>query len=75
MAKDFGVANYTARKVSEGLVLVIADGTAPYVNTRVTLEQLSWRIWPPRIGLYFDTPALHCRPCGRSSSPVSSSIP
>jgi hypothetical protein len=56
MAKDFGVANYTARKVSEGLVLVIADGTAPYVNTRVTLEQLSWRIWPPRIGLYFDTP-------------------
>jgi hypothetical protein len=56
MAKDFGVANYTARKVSEGLVLVTADGTAPYLNTRVTLEQLPWRIWPPRIGLYFDTP-------------------
>ena len=58
MAKEFGVATYTAMKVTEVLVLITAHGTAPNWNTRVTLEQLPWRIWPPRFGLYFDTPDI-----------------
>ena len=58
MAKEFGVATYVAMKVTEALVLITAHGTAPNWNTRVTLEQLPWRIWPPRFGLYFDTPDI-----------------
>ena len=58
MAKEFGVATYVAMKVTEALVLITAHGTAPNWNTRVALEQLPWRIWPPRFGLYFDTPDI-----------------
>jgi hypothetical protein len=58
MAKEFGVATYIAMKVTEILVLITAHGAAPNRNTRVTLEQLPWRIWPPRFGLYFDTPGV-----------------
>jgi hypothetical protein len=58
MSKEFGVATYTAIKVADVLVLITAHGTAPNWNTSVTLEQLPWRIWPPRFGLFFDTPDI-----------------
>jgi hypothetical protein len=56
MAKDYGIASYSAARVTDSLLLIAAVGVAPNWNTRVTLEQLPWRIWPPHFALYFDTP-------------------
>lgn len=58
MAKEYGIATYRAVKMLDALLLITAEGVAPNWNTRVTLEQLPWRIWPPRFALYFDSPDI-----------------
>jgi hypothetical protein len=57
MTKEFGVAHtYEAARIHGAAVVIVAVGEAPYLNTRVTLEQLPWRIYPPHFGLFFETP-------------------
>ena len=59
MTKEFGVARtYEAARIHGAAVVIIAAGEAPYLNTRVTLEQLPWRIYPPHFGLFFETPEI-----------------
>lgn len=59
MAKDFGVAHdYQAARLTDFAILIAAVGEAPNLNTRVTLEQLPWRIYPPHFGLFFETPQI-----------------
>jgi hypothetical protein len=59
MTKEFGVAHlYQATRLTDFAVLIVAIGEAPNLNTRVTLEQLPWRIYPPHFGLFFETPQI-----------------
>jgi hypothetical protein len=59
MLKDYGIAQYyQAARLLDTAVLIVAAGQAPNLNTRVTLEQLPWRIFPPLFGLFFETPEV-----------------
>lgn len=54
MSKHFGVGRYAALRIADAAILIVATGTAPNSTTTVTLEQLPWRIFPSRFGLFFD---------------------
>lgn len=54
MSKHYGVGRYAALRIADPVILIVATGTAPNRTTHVTLEQLPWRIYPPRFGLFFD---------------------
>ncbi len=60
MAKEYGVAQIyrAARAPGFPLVVICAAGETPNLNTRVTIEQLPWRIFPPHFGLFFETPPI-----------------
>jgi len=59
MSKQYGIARlYQALRLADTAVLIMAVGEAPNFNTRVSLEQLPWRIFPPQFGLFFDTPEI-----------------
>ncbi len=57
MAKEFGEAIYTAYR-QNGVLRVTATGHKPTLQTKVTFEQLPFLIFPPRLGLFFDTEGL-----------------
>jgi hypothetical protein len=59
MTKEFGIAQlYQAARLTDAAVIVVATGETPNFNTRVTIEQLPWRIYPPHFGLFFETPEI-----------------
>ena len=59
MTKEFGIAQlYQAARLTDAAVIIIATGETPNFNTRVTIEQLPWRIYPPHFGLFFETPEI-----------------
>ena len=59
MTKEFGIAQlYQAARLTDAAVIIVATGETPNFNTRVTIEQLPWRIYPPHFGLFFETPAI-----------------
>lgn len=58
MSKHYGVGAYRAQRIAPGVIAIIAIGSAPNANTVVTIEQLPWRIYPPRFGLFFSDPAV-----------------
>ena len=60
-AYDQGIRGSTplsGHRLTDFAVLIVAIGEAPNLNTRVTLEQLPWRIYPPHFGLFFETPQI-----------------
>lgn len=58
MSKHFGYGTYQAVRIADHAILILAVGVAPNLSTRVTLEQLPWRIFPPMFGLFFDEPPV-----------------
>jgi hypothetical protein len=59
MTKEFGLAHeYKAARVHGVAVAIVATGEAPYFNTRVTLEQLPWKSYPPHFALFFEQPTI-----------------
>lgn len=59
MTKEFGIAHtYQATRIHDVAVTIVAAGVAPNLNTRVALEQLPWRIYPPHFGLFFEHPQI-----------------
>ena len=59
MLKEFGIAHtYQAARIAGVAVAIAATGEAPNFNTRVTLEQLPWKIYPPHFGLFFEHPQI-----------------
>jgi len=59
MTKEFGIAQtYHVARLTNAAVIIVAIGEAPNFNTRVTIEQLPWRIYPPHFGLFFETPEI-----------------
>ena len=59
LLKEYGIAQYyQAIRLFDTAVLIVAAGQAPNLNTRVTVEQLPWRIYPPLFGLFFETPEV-----------------
>jgi hypothetical protein len=57
MTKSYGEGIYTAYR-QDGVLHVHASGTKPYAQTKVTLEELPFLIFPPQIGLFFDTEGI-----------------
>lgn len=55
MSKVLGKATYSAYR-ENNVVYVTAEGEKPYLQTRVTIEQLPFLIYPPIYALFFDTP-------------------
>jgi hypothetical protein len=59
MTREFGIAQeYQAARLSDAAAVILAAGETPNFNTRVTIEQLPWRIYPPHFGLFFETPMI-----------------
>lgn len=59
MLKQFGVAHtYEAVRIHSVAVAVVAIGETANLNTRVMLEQLPWKIYPPHFGLFFEHPQI-----------------
>ncbi|MDX2202558.1 MAG: hypothetical protein NW223_07400 [Hyphomicrobiaceae bacterium] len=58
MSKFYGVGSYRAQRIAPTFIAIIATGTTPNLPTRVTVEQLPWRIYPPRFALFFEEPAI-----------------
>jgi hypothetical protein len=54
MPKTFGEGIYGAYR-QDGVLRVTASGHKPTPQTKVTLEQLPFLIFPPRLGLMFET--------------------
>jgi hypothetical protein len=50
--RDFGRGTYKCLRMGD-FILLRAEGTLPNLNSTAELEQMPWRIWPPRFGLYF----------------------
>jgi hypothetical protein len=57
MAKEFGEGIYTAYR-ENGVVHVTASGDKPTLQTKVSLERLPFLIYPPRLGLFFDSEGI-----------------
>ncbi len=57
MTKSYGEGIYSAYR-QDGILHVRATGTKPYLQTKVTLEELPFLIFPPQIGLFFDTDGI-----------------
>ncbi len=57
MSKTFGEGIYSAYR-EDGLLRVTASGHKPTPQTKVTLEQLPFLIFPPRLGLWFETEGI-----------------
>jgi hypothetical protein len=56
MPKEYGIAqHYKAVRLANSFVMILAVGQVGYASTRVTIEQLPWRIYPPHFGLFFET--------------------
>ncbi len=58
MSKHYGVGTYKALRLTPSAILIVAFGHAPNLTTRVSLEQLPWRIFPPWFALFFDEPPI-----------------
>ena len=59
MPREYGIAQYYwSIRLGDPAVLIGAVGQAPNLNTRVSIEQLPWRIYPPLFGLFFETPEI-----------------
>ena len=52
--RDFGRGTYKCLRMGD-FILLRAEGTLPNLNSKAELEQLPWRIWPPRFGLFFQS--------------------
>lgn len=57
-SKELGVAEYSAVRVGNNVVEIVAVGTVPAVNIKVDIEQLPFFIYPPIFALYFLTPPI-----------------
>lgn len=57
MARILGSAIYSAYRQA-GILYVTAEGNKPYLQTKVSLDQLPILIFPPRLALFFDTPDI-----------------
>ncbi len=57
MSKVLGKATYSAYR-QDNIVHVIAEGEKPYLQTKVTIEQLPFMIYPPIYALYFETSGI-----------------
>lgn len=58
MSKHYGVGTYRVIRIADHAILVIAEGFAPNLTTKVSIEQLPWRIFPPQFALFFDEPPI-----------------
>ncbi|WPO40617.1 hypothetical protein [Tardiphaga sp. 42S5] len=54
MSKTFGEAVYSAYR-QNGILHVRASGLKPTLQTIVTIEELPFLIYPPQLGLFFET--------------------
>lgn len=57
MSKVLGKATYSAYREND-IVHVTAEGEKPYLQTKVTIEQLPFLIYPPIYALYFETSGI-----------------
>jgi hypothetical protein len=57
MAKTFGEGIYSAYR-QDDVLHVMASGLEPTLQTKVTLEELPFLIFPPRLGLMFETAGI-----------------
>ena len=57
MSKDFGEGIYSAYR-QNGILHVRASGLKPTAQTKVTIEQLPFFIFPPQLGLMFETDGI-----------------
>lgn len=57
MAKVFGEGIYTAYR-QNGILHVQAKGMKPYAQTKVSLEELPFLIYPPQFALFFETDGI-----------------
>ena len=57
MAKLFGEGIYSAYR-QNGILHVRCIGMKPYAQTKVSLEELPFLIYPPQIGLFFETSGI-----------------
>lgn len=57
MSKVFGEGIYSAYR-QNGILHVRATGLKPTAQTRVTIEELPFLIFPPQLGLFFETDGI-----------------
>ncbi len=57
MSKVFGVGIYSAYR-QNGILHVTASGLKPTAQTKVTIEELPFLIYPPELGLFFETDGI-----------------